>query len=146
MRRSRGPCRRAIDGGGRAGQQVTWWQGLLASLYGGIDEEILLRLGVMTVLVWLIAWLTRSRHPAGWIYWAGTLLAAILFGLGHLPATAALVALTPLIVTRAVVLNGLAGVVFGWLYWRRGLLAAMVAHFAGDLVLHVLTPLVLGRS
>ena len=30
----------------------------------------------------------------------------------------------------------------GWLYWQRGLLAAMVAHFSADIVLHVLaTPL-----
>jgi membrane protease YdiL (CAAX protease family) len=36
------------------------------------------------------------------------------------------------------VLNSLAGLVFGWLYWRRGLKAAMVAHFSADLVLHVL--------
>ena len=65
-------------------------------------------------------------------------LAAVLFGLGHLPATAALLPLTPAVVARAVVLNGIAGVVFGWLYWRRGLEAAMVAHFCADLVLHVL--------
>ena len=37
-----------------------------------------------------------------------------------------------------VVLNSLAGIAFGWLYWRRGLEAAMIAHFAADLVLHVL--------
>jgi membrane protease YdiL (CAAX protease family) len=78
--------------------------------------------------------------------WTANVLAAAIFGVGHLPATAALMALTPLVVTRALVLNGLAGVVFGWLYWRRGLLAAMVAHFCGDLVLHVATPALLGRG
>ncbi len=35
-------------------------------------------------------------------------MAAILFGLGHLPATKAIVPLTTMIVVRAVVLNGLA--------------------------------------
>lgn len=122
------------------------WQGLLASFYGGIDEEILLRLGFMTVLVWLGAKLGRSTQPGSGVVWSANLLAALLFGLSHLPATAALVALTPLVVARAIVLNGLAGVVFGWLYWRRGLLAAMVAHFAADLVLHVLSPALLGRG
>jgi hypothetical protein len=34
--------------------------------------------------------------------------------------------------------------VFGWLYWRRGLEAAIVAHFAADLVLHVAAPLLPG--
>ena len=66
------------------------------------------------------------------------MLAAVVFGLGHLPATAALLPLTPAVIARAVVLNGIPGVVFGWLFWRRGLEAAMVAHFGADLVLHVL--------
>ena len=33
-------------------------------------------------------------------------------------------------------------IAFGWLYWRRGILLAMVAHFSADIVLHVLPPLV----
>jgi membrane protease YdiL (CAAX protease family) len=35
-----------------------------------------------------------------------------------------------------------AGIVFGWLYWRRGLEMAMLGHFCADLVLHVATPLI----
>ncbi|MFQ5593941.1 MAG: CPBP family intramembrane glutamic endopeptidase [Anaerolineae bacterium] len=120
------------------------WQGFLASFYGGINEELLLRLGVMTLLVWLGSKLTRAAQPGAGVIWMANLLAAVLFGLAHLPATAAILPLTAMVVTRAVVLNGLAGVVFGWLYWRRGLLAAMVAHFSTDIVLHVLAPLVLG--
>jgi hypothetical protein len=42
-------------------------------------------------------------------------------------------------VIRTLVLNGFAGLVFGWLYWRRGLLAAMIAHTSADVVLHVLS-------
>jgi len=51
------------------------------------------------------------------------------------------VALTPLVVLRAVVLNGVVGVACGWLYWRKGLEMAMAAHFSADIVLHVLLPL-----
>ena len=108
--------------------------GLLASFEGGITEEILLRLFVMSALVWLLTRISKRRPPA--VFWVANIVAAVLFGLLHLPATAALVPLTPLIVTRAIVLNGLAGVVFGWLYWRRGLESAMVAHFSADIVLH----------
>lgn len=113
--------------------------GLLASLYGGIAEETLMRLGVMTVAVWALAKLARGTRP--WIYWFAIVLAAALFGLGHLPATSAVLPLTALVVARAIVLNGVAGVAFGWLYWRRGLLAAMLSHFSADLGLHVLVPL-----
>jgi membrane protease YdiL (CAAX protease family) len=38
--------------------------------------------------------------------------------------------------------NGVPGLVFGWLYWRRGLYAAMITHFGLDLVTKVLVPLV----
>jgi membrane protease YdiL (CAAX protease family) len=37
--------------------------------------------------------------------------------------------------------NGALGVVFGWLYWRKGLIAAMTAHISQDVVTHVLFPL-----
>jgi hypothetical protein len=33
------------------------------------------------------------------------------------------------------------GVVFGWLYWRFGLVGAMVAHVAGDVILKAISPL-----
>jgi membrane protease YdiL (CAAX protease family) len=105
----------------------------LGVLYGGITEELLLRWGVMTLLAWL-GWrlVQRGRgapHPA--LIWTAIVLAALLFGLGHLPAMASLVALTPLIVFRTVLLNALGGLIFGWLYWRRSLEVAMVAHAAG---------------
>lgn len=116
------------------------WKGLLASLYGGINEEVLLRLGLMSILAWLGGLVARApdQHPAPAVFWIANVLAAVLFGLGHLPATAVLIPLTPLVIARAVVLNGLAGIGFGWLYWKHGLEAAMLAHFSADLVLHVL--------
>jgi len=119
------------------------WQGFLASFYGGITEELLVRLGVMSFLAWLAG---KARHdtrgiPTADMFWLANVLAAVVFGLGHLPATAALMPLTKLVVTRAVVLNGIPGIVFGWLFWRRGLETAMAAHFSADLVLHVLFPL-----
>ena len=40
-------------------------------------------------------------------------------------------------------LNGVGGMLFGWLYWKHGLMAAMLAHFSADIVLHVAVPLML---
>lgn len=119
------------------------WKGFLASFYGGIAEEILLRLFLMSLLVWLGRFLSKTVEgkPTVAVIWVANILAAILFGLGHLPATATLAPLTPLIIVRAVVLNGLLGIAFGWLYWKRGLEAAMISHFSADLVLHVLLAL-----
>ena len=122
------------------------WQGFLASFYGGISEEVLLRLFLLSLLAWLGSrlWRTSSGRPALGVFWVANLLAAVLFGLGHLPtAVVAGIPLTPLLVAEILVLNGLAGLVFGWLYWTYGLESAMLAHFSADIVLHVIAPLVL---
>jgi membrane protease YdiL (CAAX protease family) len=119
------------------------WKGFLASFYGGIAEEILLRLFMMSFFVWLGHFISKTVEgkPTAAVIWIANILAAILFGLGHLPALVPLVPLTPLVIARAVVLNGLLGIVFGWLYWKRGLEAAMISHFSADLILHVLLAL-----
>ena len=64
--------------------------------------------------------------------------AALAFGLIHLPQLAQFgtPTLTPIAIT--LLGNGIVGVVCGWLYWRRSLVAAILAHFAVDLILHVL--------
>lgn len=135
-----------LDAAGRdlATLQPPAWQGLLASLYGGICEELLLRLGLMTLLVWVGVRLTRTSVPPSGLVWAAIVVTALLFGAGHLPTTAALLPLTPLVIARALLLNGLGGLLFGWLYWKRGLLAAMLAHFSADVVLHAAAPLLVG--
>ena len=123
--------------------QPAAWKGFLASFYGGIAEEILLRLFIMSFFVWLGRFLSKTSDgkPTSGIFWIANILAAVLFGLGHLPAIALLVPLTALVVIRSVILNGLIGIVCGWLYWKRGLESAMLSHFSADLVLHVLLAL-----
>ncbi|KAB8135771.1 CPBP family intramembrane metalloprotease [Gracilibacillus oryzae] len=54
------------------------WQGLLAMFYGGITEELMLRLFGMTLIVWLLARITKKD---------AIILMAIIFAIGHLPAT-----------------------------------------------------------
>ena len=124
------------------------WQGFLASFYGGITEEILLRLFVLSLSAWIFRFVNRSAEgrPGLMALWSANILTAILFGLGHLPITAAAgLPMDALVITRAILLNGLAGILFGWFYWTFGLEAAMVSHFSADIVLHVLMPLLAGR-
>ena len=115
--------------------------GLLASFYGGIAEEVMLRLFLMTLATWLLARLAGRPKPA--VLWAAIVLAALLFGAGHLPAAAKIWPLDAVVVARTLLLNGVGGIVFGWLYWRQGFESAVVAHFSADLVLHVAAPLLL---
>ncbi|HPG79822.1 MAG TPA: CPBP family glutamic-type intramembrane protease [Piscinibacter sp.] len=115
------------------------WQALVASapggavatvmgvLYGGVAEEVMLRWGAMSLVAWALALLLPSEARTVSMALA-VAMAALLFAAGHLPAVAAQLDLTPAIVTRTLVLNGLAGLLYGWLFWRRHLEAAMVAH------------------
>jgi membrane protease YdiL (CAAX protease family) len=123
--------------------QPAAWKGFLASFYGGIAEEIQLRLLVMSFFAWLGRLISRTPEgkPTNAVFWIANILAAVLFGLGHLPAMSILVPLTPLVIVRTVLLNGLLGILFGWLYWKRGLEAAMISHFSADMILHVLLAL-----
>ncbi len=125
----------------RAAVQPSAWSGLLAAFYGGIAEELQLRLFLMTLVAWLLTGLGR-RAPASWQAWTAIAIAALLFGIGHLPAAAAIWGLDPIVVLRTLLLNGIGGLAFGWLYWRRGLEMAMLAHFCADLALHVAIPLI----
>lgn len=123
--------------------QPAAWKGFLASFYGGIAEEIQLRLFVMSLLAWLGKFISKTPEgkPTRVVFWIAIILAAVLFGLGHLPLVSMLVPLTPLVLARTIVLNGIGGIIFGWLYWKRGLESAMIAHFSADIVLHVLLAL-----
>jgi membrane protease YdiL (CAAX protease family) len=115
------------------------WKSLLACLYGGFAEEVLMRLGLQTLLAAGIRKLTKDEAvpPTGATMWPAILLSNIGFGAGHLPATAAVVPLTPMVVARAIVLNSVVGVLCGYLYWKKSLEAGMIAHGTGDVVIHV---------
>lgn len=119
------------------------WTGFLASFYGGIAEEVQLRLFLMTLIVWVVVKLTR-RAPGPALFWIAILVAALLFGAGHLPAASKIWPLDTVVVLRTIALNGIGGMVFGWLYWKQGLESAVLGHFSADLVLHVAAPLIAG--
>ena len=115
-------------------------------LYGGFTEEILLRWGMMTFLIWLLAAiLDRKRNPRDGgndeaprsiFFVVAILVSAFLFGVGHLPIASALAGgLTPPIFLYVVIGNSIFGIVAGFLYWRRGLEAAMLAHISAHVVL-----------
>ncbi|PSN19084.1 CPBP family intramembrane metalloprotease [filamentous cyanobacterium CCP5] len=107
-------------------------------LYGGITEELLMRWGLMTLLLWL-GWRfgqgRRGQPAVGWVVVA-IALSAGLFAVAHLPYLVALgLPLTPLLVSYILLQNSLFAVVAGYLYWRYGLEAAIVAHLVVHAVL-----------
>ena len=117
------------------------WQKLLAAVYGGATEEILMRLFLMTFFIWLSTKIRGQNQPTKAEIIVSIFLAAIIFGLGHLPITASLTNLNPLIISRAIILNGIGGIVFGWLFWKKGLESAIIAHVTADIFLLTRLPL-----
>ena len=103
---------------------------LAAVLYGGVIEEVMLRLFMMSLIVFLLHKLFGKRQvkPTTGILIAANVIAALLFAAGHLPATAQLMGITPMILLRCFLLNGGFGLMFGYLYRKHGLRYAMLAH------------------
>lgn len=107
-------------------------------LSGGITEEVLLRWGLMTFLAWGFWRGFQKKHeraPAG-CYHAAIMVSAAIFGAGHLPV-AFLVVPQPNFALVAFVMaaNGAFGVVGGYLFWKCGLEAAVLAHMVTHMVL-----------
>lgn len=124
----------------------SWYNGLIGSFFGGIGEEIIFRLFFMSLLIYLLNLIIRNKDktPKTWTVWTAMVFIAIVFGLAHLPLTESLSALTTLVVIRAILLNSIGGIGFGFLYWKKGLLYAMIAHFFADITLHVIAVSIFG--
>jgi hypothetical protein len=108
-------------------------------LYGGIVEEVLTRWGLMTLFVWLGSLLVPGSGPEGSVapalVWIAIVISGILFGLGHAPSyLAAGCRRSPIFFAAMLCLNLWASLIFGWLYWQYGLLAAMLGHMLFHLV------------
>jgi len=128
-----------------AAAKLAIWKRILMCFYGGLYEEIFSRLFLLSLFAWLLnkSWRKDRGQLTNGAFWSANLIVAILFGLGHLPSASLLMPITPLVVAAALTLNGIAAIVFGWLYRQRGLEAAMIGHFTTDFVLYVIGPLFL---
>ena len=103
-------------------------------LYGGLTEEILTRFGIMTFVVWLLFEITKKKE--NWMYWVGISVAALLFAAGHLPIAFQSLGTPSLgVILYIIIGNSLGGIIFGWLYWKKGLETAMLAHIMTHVVM-----------
>lgn len=126
----------AIQESAAAGLTV---QGNIAAIvYGGVIEEVMLRLFFLSLIAWIL-WkvFARTQQSAPtWVLVTANVVAALLFAAGHLPATVMTFgSLTPLLLVRCFLLNGGFALAFGYLYRKHGILYAMISHAA----LHVVS-------
>lgn len=116
---------------------LPWYSKLL---YGGITEEILIRWGLMSFIVWCSYRITQKKDSEvkSYNYYLAIVLSALLFGILHLPAASMLSSeLTISLVVYIIIGNGAFGLVAGFLFWKRGLECAIGAHMTAHILMNV---------
>lgn len=102
---------------------------IIASItYGGVVEEVMLRLFLMSLIALIIQKVAKKEEMNEKILIISNVIAAILFAAGHLPATIMTIGITPMILIRCFVMNGVFGMIFGRLYRKYGIHYAMLGH------------------
>jgi hypothetical protein len=114
----------------------------LASFYGAINEEVIQRFFLLPLCIF-IALKTIKGVSATVLVYLTIIVTSLIFGILHLPALTSLAPISPFSILRLILLNTVAGILFGWLFWKKGIESAMVAHFATDIVIQVLPRLLL---
>jgi len=124
---------------------VVWWRSGLASFWAPFSEEIVDRLFLLSLVAWLGMKLFRVRGAERGrtaVLWGATVVTALFFGWYHISNEQMFAQVVPGIVQLRTILIILpVGLAFGWLYVRRGLEAAILAHFVIDVIVHVVRPL-----
>ena len=97
---------------------------------GGIIEEVMMRLFMMSLLVFIIKkiFYKKEKNIPVKVYVIANIISALLFALGHLPSTSIMTTLTPVLIVRSFLFNGGLGLSFGYLYRKYGIGYAMIAH------------------
>ena len=103
-------------------------------ILGGIVEEVMLRLFMMSLIAFVLLKIFRKTEKADVIFIVANIISALLFAASHLPSTQIMIGLTPIIIFRCFLLNGGLGLLFGRLYRKHGIMYAMIAHAACHLV------------
>jgi Type II CAAX prenyl endopeptidase Rce1-like len=102
-------------------------------------DEIEFRLLLMSTLVWLLTCRSRFSGPASseqhFRVWTAIIAVAAVYLPLHPSYVASLGPLSPVVVAREFALHISAGILWGYLYWRYGLVSAIAGHVAAHVTL-----------
>lgn len=110
---------------------MTGYGWIASILYGGMIEELMMRLFLMSLIAWLLwkLFFRKSDTAPDNVIIAANVISALLFAAGHLPVTITIFGeLTPIILLRCFLFNGGFGLFFGRLYRKYGIQYAMMSH------------------
>lgn len=107
-------------------ENTTVWQVLSNILYSGFGQEILLRLGVMTTLIYILSSRGQSLTKNNYLF--GFIFTAILYALSQQNSIAPNGDFTALLWIRHLLVNALDGILYGWLFYKFHFEAAFISH------------------
>ncbi|WMW25111.1 CPBP family glutamic-type intramembrane protease [Methanolobus sediminis] len=113
------------------------WQRFMYSFYVGVTEEVVLRLFLMTFLVW-ITWKIKKNSEgkatdAG--AWLSIIIVSSIYSIIYLFFSRENI--DPAIAMSIAVSNWIAGTAFGWIYWKKGLEYSIIANLTATMMLFV---------
>ncbi|MGD2059222.1 MAG: CPBP family glutamic-type intramembrane protease, partial [Anaerolineales bacterium] len=120
---------------------------IIASATAGIGEEIVFRLFMLTLWVFLLNLIIKRSGTSTLKRWMANVIAALAFAAAHIPSAmfllgASTVSEIPVpILIELMLLNSVVALIAGDRYLRVGLVAAVGVHFWTDIVWHVIYPL-----
>jgi membrane protease YdiL (CAAX protease family) len=122
----------------------------LAVVGAGLSEEVIYRFGLMSVLIGLMSWARVGGRQANnaWAFWIANVLQAAWFGFGHVAQGLVASQSGGAALATLAAPQTWSGLIFGYVYRRWGLEAAIIAHMASDLLVPVVLAcwrLALGR-
>jgi hypothetical protein len=105
-------------------------------------EELIFRLFAVSLLVWILSgrWHVLSQASVPMRIRVAIVFVALGFAAAHLPKWLEFAPLSASLVSSVLVLNGIGGLAFGYVFMRFGIESAILSHFAADVVLHVVGP------
>ena len=114
------------------------WQMTRLVIYAPIFEEIIFRLFLLTLVIWICNKfkLEKPEKPKKHFLQWGVFISSLLFALAHLPGWLQITNKVE-VYLLVVLLNMIASYAFSWVFLTRGVYLAMVAHFAADVVGHI---------
>lgn len=121
------------------------WRRLVIIFVAAVLEELVFRLLLLSAIVGLVLRLRRqtSLVPTAGTVWTANTLAAFAFAAVHLSSWSVAAPDTGNVAMAVLTLNGIAGLVIGYVFATRGIAAAMWTHAGGDWAIQLLGPLAL---
>lgn len=113
------------------------WQVLSNVFYTGLGQEMLLRWGAMTALVYVLS--SKGKNLSQMNYIIAFTFTAVLYGFSQYSS---IVDFNLLIVLRILLLNVMDGILYGWLYYKFHFEAAALSHMLTKLLIILGTTLI----